>query len=268
MDTDKVFHGSIADLYETYMVPMLFDVYARDMAERLVAFHPRQILETAAGTGALTRALAAALPGEATIEATDLNQPMLDVGQRSLPSPRVSWRQADALALPYPDGAFDAVACQFGVMFFPDRPRAFAEAFRVLRPGGHYLFNVWDRIEANDFAHTIAQAVASCFPQDPPGFVSRVPHGLYETAPLVAELRKAGFTSVAVEAVERSSVVPGPDFAARGLCQGSPLRHEIEARGAGRLDEVTRVAAEALARRFGEGRIEGRMRAYVLTASR
>lgn len=268
MDTDRVFRGSMPDLYEKYMVPMRFDIYAREMAARLGIFRPGRVLETAAGTGAVTRALAESLPAETTIEATDLNQPMLDVAQRLLPSPRVSWRQADAQALPYPDGQFDAVVCQFGVMFFPDRPRAFAEAHRVLRPGGHYLFSVWDRIEMNDFADIVAKAVAEFFPDDPPTFASRVPHGLYETGPVEAELRSAGFNSVAVETVERIGTAPDAHFAATGICQGTPLRHEIEARDASRLDEATQAAADALARRFGEGQIGGRMRAHVLTASR
>jgi ubiquinone/menaquinone biosynthesis C-methylase UbiE len=268
MDTDRVFRGSIPALYEEYLVPVQFETYALEMAARLRELRLGRVLETAAGTGVLTRAMAAALPADVAIEATDLNQPMLDKAARSLSSPRVSWRQADAQALPFPDGRFDAVVCQFGAMFFPDRPLAFFEAWRVLKPGGIFLLSVWDRIEQNEFAEVVVNAVAKLFPEDPPTFTSRVPHSLHDTAPLVAELKAAGFASVAVETVDRTSTAPDARFVAIGKCQGTPLRHEIEARDASRLAEATDAATAALAARFGTGAIRGKLRAYVLTAIR
>jgi len=268
MDSDRVFRGSIPALYEEYLVPVQFETYAQEMAARLHGVPLGRVLETAAGTGVLTRAMAAALPAEVTIEATDLNQPMLDEAARRLSSRRVSWRQADAQDLPFPDGGFDAVLCQFGAMFFPDRPRAFAEARRVLRPGGRYLLSVWDRIEQNEFADVMVNAVARLFPEDPPTFTSRIPHALHDTRPLVAELKAAGFASVAVETVERTSTAPDARFVAIGKCQGTPLRHEIEARDATRLAEATEAAAAAVAARFGDGAIRGKLQAHVLTAIR
>src|SRR5262249_8372511 len=145
LDTDKVFAGSIPEFYDTYMVPVFFEPYAADLAARLAGRPLARVLETAAGTGVVTRALATTLPESVSIVATDLNQPMLDYASARGTTRAVEWRQADAMDLPFPNGTFDAVVCQFGVMFLPDKARAYAEARRVLRPGGVFLFNVSDR---------------------------------------------------------------------------------------------------------------------------
>ena len=161
--SDKVFAGSVPELYERFLVPLIFQPYARELAARAAALAPRRVLETAAGTGVLTRALAAQLPADTHIVATDLNPPMLAEAERRLADPRVAWRQADALALPFDDAGFDVVACQFGVMFFPDKARAFAEARRVLRPGGLFVFNVWDAIATNEFADAVTFAAGAAW---------------------------------------------------------------------------------------------------------
>src|SRR5450432_665365 len=153
--TDTAFAGSIPKLYETLLVPLIFEPYAADLARRLASRTLSRVLEIAAGTGVVTRHLASSLPEHAAIVATDLNQPMLDMASGIGASRPVEWRRADAMQLPFGDGEFDAVVCQFGVMFFPDKPKAFSEARRVLAPGGTLLFNVWDRIEENDFADTV-----------------------------------------------------------------------------------------------------------------
>ena len=155
---DKVFAGSIPKLYETHLVPLIFEPYAADLARRVAACKPSRILEIAAGTGVVTRALARSLPGGVDIVATDLNPGMLEQAAAVGTSRPVQWQQADAMALPFPDASFDTVACQFGVMFFPDKAKAFAEARRVLKPGGTLLFSVWDRIEENEFADVIGRA--------------------------------------------------------------------------------------------------------------
>ena len=163
--TDKLFAGSIPEIYDRYLVPLIFEPYAADLAVRLTAFRPQTVLETAAGTGVLTRAMAAELPAHVRIVATDLNQPMLDHASARLgPDSRISWHQADALALPFADQSFDAVVCQFGVMFFPDRAQGFREARRVLQPAGRFLFNAWDRISENAFAEVVTEALAAAFP--------------------------------------------------------------------------------------------------------
>ena len=260
---DKAFAGSIPALYDRHLGPMLFEPYAADLVRRLGP--AERVLETAAGTGIVTRALVRALP-EAAIVATDLNQPMLDRAAQRLDSPRVAWRPADAGALPFGDGGFDAVVCQFGAMFFPDKPAAFAEARRMLRPGGRFLFSVWDRLAENAVPAAVHEALAALFPDDPPGFMLRSPHGYHDVERIRDDLHAGGFARVAIETVALPGRAPSPADPAVGFCQGSPLRHEIEARAAARLEEVTERVAAAVARRFGTGPIEGKLQAHVVTA--
>jgi ubiquinone/menaquinone biosynthesis C-methylase UbiE len=267
--TDKVFAGSIPELYDRFMVPLIFEPYARDLADRLAKAGPQDLLETAAGTGALTRAVAARLPVSTRITATDLNQPMLDHARTRLSGDsRITWKQADALALPFGEQSFDAVVCQFGVMFFPDRVAGYKEARRVLKSGGHFIFNVWDRISENDFADVVTQALADIFPDDPPRFMARTPHGYHDVDQIRADLKAAGFANASVDVVDARSKAPSARDAAIAYCQGTPLRNEIDARDASRLEEATAKAAEALARRFGTGAVDGRIRALVITAPR
>jgi ubiquinone/menaquinone biosynthesis C-methylase UbiE len=266
--SDKVFSGSIPQIYETLMVPLIFAPYARDLAARIKTLAPRAVLETAAGTGVVTRALAMQLPDDVSITATDLNEPMLAQAQSALPGSRVKWRQADALALPFDAENFDVVACQFGAMFFPDRVKGFAEARRVLKPGGRFVFNVWDRIETNEFADVVTQALATVFASDPPRFMARTPHGYHDKDLIRSDLERADFTDITIEAVEHISPARSPREAAVAYCQGTPLRSEIEARGAPGLEAATDAAADALAQRFGNGAIEGRIRALVISAAR
>src|SRR6266581_7452467 len=265
--TDKLFAGSIPEIYDRFLVPLIFESYARDLAERMARVEPRDVLETAAGTGVLTRAIASRLPAPARIVATDLNQPMLNHAQGQSHDSRITWRQADALALPFEDQKFDVVACQFGAMFFPDKVQGYREARRVLEPGGHFFFNVWDRISENEFADVVTQALAALFPHDPPRFLARTPHGYHDVERIREELTEAGFGNVSLDAVDDKSKASSPRDPAMAYCQGTPLRNEIEARDASRLEEATQKAAEALAQRFGTGAIEGRIRAFVITAT-
>jgi ubiquinone/menaquinone biosynthesis C-methylase UbiE len=268
-DIDKMFAGAIPEVYERFLVPILFEPYAADLARRAAQLQPRQVLETAAGTGVLTRALAALLSASARIVATDLNQPMLDRAAAAQPDGApVATRQADALDLPFGDGSFDVVLCQFGAMFFPDKVRAYAEARRVLKPGGHFLFNVWDGIADNEFADVVTQALAELFGAGAPDFMARTPHGYHDAAKIEQELRAAGFASIVVETLRHTSRAGSARDAAIAFCQGTPIRNEIDARFPGRHEEATRFVADALARRFGNGAITGRMQAHVIAASR
>lgn len=266
--TDKVFAGSIPKLYETHLVPLIFEPYAKDLAQRL-AFRPvKRVLEIAAGTGVVTRALASVLPEGVSIVATDLNQPMLDQARALGTKHPVEWRQADAMRLPFPDAAFDAVVCQFGVMFFPDKPKAFSEARRVLSPGGVFIFNVWDRIEDNEFAGTVTTALASLFPEDPPRFLARIPHGYHDRAAIARDLAQGGFTAPPdIATVTARSHADSPQIPAIAYCQGTPLRSEIETRDASKLGEATDVAAKALARKFGHGAVDGKIQAHIVAIS-
>ncbi len=262
---DKVFAGSIPELYDTYMVPLIFESYATDLARRLAARRPDRVLEIAAGTGVVTRALATALPPSVDIVATDLNQPMLDRASSVGTCRPVEWRQADAMALPFGDGSFDVVVCQFGAMFFPDKSRAFAQARRVLVPGGVLIFSVWDRIEENEFAATVTEALESRFPQDPPRFMARTPHGYCSREVITHDLASAGFTGPPrIETLAARSRAASPRIPAVAFCQGTPLRNEIESRDAAGLAGATALCADAIAERFGTGAVDGKIQAHIV----
>jgi SAM-dependent methyltransferase len=267
--SDKLFAGSIPRLYEEYLVPLIFRAYAEDLSRRVAARPVRRVLEIAAGTGVVTRALASTLPAGVEIVATDLNQAMIDHGQAIGTSRPVTWRQADAMQLPFEDVEFDAVVCQFGVMFFPDKPTAFAEARRVLGPRGAFLFNVWDRIEENEFADTVTAAMATVFPGDPPRFLARTPHGYHDTSAIARDLMQGGFRAAPeIETRAERSRAESPGIPAVAYCQGTPLRNEIEARNASKLAVATDASAQAIARRFGSGAVDGKIQAHIVSVER
>jgi ubiquinone/menaquinone biosynthesis C-methylase UbiE len=264
-ETDKVFAGSIPENYDRHMVPLIFESYARDIAQRVATLAPTAVLETAAGSGVVTRAVAPVLSADASYVVTDLNQPMLDYAktQQGADS-RIRWQKADAQALPFEDAAFDLVCCQFGAMFFPDRPSGYREAKRVLKSDGCFLFNVWDRIEENVFADDVTNALAKLFPNDPPRFLARTPHGYHDTALIRSDLAKAGFSDVAIETVAAQSRAASPRHPVLAYCQGTPLRNEIEARG--NLEAATDYAASAIERRHGSGEVSAKIQAHVILA--
>ena len=268
-DADRVFAGSIPQLYERYLVPLIFEPYAADIASRVALRQPSRVLEVAAGTGVVTRQLASALPPVASIVATDLNQPLLDQAVAAGTTHPVEWLQADAMQLPFPDATFDVVVCQFGVMFFPDKQKAFSEARRVLRPSGCLMFNVWDRIEQNEFADTVTQALESPFFDDPPRFLARVPHGYHDLSVIARDLAGGGFDrSPEFTTVTARSCADSPRIPAMAYCHGTPLRSEIEARGPSSLNVATDIATAAIASRFGSGAVDGKIQAHVITVER
>jgi SAM-dependent methyltransferase len=266
---DASFAGSLPAFYQRYIVPLIFEPYAADLARRLARRPLRRVLEIAAGTGVVTRRLASVLPESVAIVATDLNPAMLEQAAATGTSRPVEWRQADASLLPFADQSFDAVVCQFGAMFFPDKARAFAEVCRVLRPGGLFLFNVWDRIEDNDFADVITKELATLYPDDPPRFLARTPHGYADRAAIERDLLAAGFgRPLEFVTLAEPSRADSADIPALAYCHGTPLRNEIEARDPQGLARATARATEAIRRRFGGGAVEGKVQAHVIAVEK
>jgi ubiquinone/menaquinone biosynthesis C-methylase UbiE len=265
--SDKAFVGSIPDIYDSYLVPLIFHPYAADLAQRAAETAPKQVLETAAGSGVVPRALAPLLAPDARYVVTDLNPPMLDRAKRQQSADaRIVWRQADALSLPFGERAFDVVLCQFGAMFFPDRVAGYREARRVLKPGGRFLCVVWDRIEDNPFSQLVTEAAAEIFPKDPPRFLARTPHGYHDREQIARDVRAAGFSTVEISTVTKEGKAPGPSHPAIGFAQGCPLRLEIEERDATKLEAVTELATEMIAKSYGRGAIAGKIQAIVIEA--
>jgi SAM-dependent methyltransferase len=252
------------DVYDRLLGPTVFRPYAVDLGARAAAAGGRRVLELAAGTGLVTAELVARLP-DAEVTATDLNAAMVELGRERVPGAR--WQQADALDLPFEAGQFDLAVCQFGVMFFPDRPAAFREARRVLTDEGTLLFNVWAAIETHDFGDAVESGLARLFPDDPPRFLSSVPHGYADPDAVVADAKAAGFREATIESVTLTGEAVSASAVAEGFCMGTPLRAQIEARGD--LAAAVDAAAAEVERRLGAGPgpVAGRMTAYVVTAA-
>ena len=263
--SDAVFADSVPELYDRYLVPLIFEQYAREVANRVVPLAPQAVLEVAAGTGAVTRAVAPLLR-ESRIIATDLNKEMLDRAASTTQLPNIEWQVADALELPFDDASFDAVICQFAAMFFPDKIKGFAEARRVLKKGGLFIFSVWDRIEENEFADIVTRSMAEMFPHDPPRFLARTPHGYFDRDRIMSDVRDGGFASPLIDTIPERSRADSPRIPAIAYCEGTPLRNELVARDAARLDEATTVATDALRRAFGAGPVDGKIQAHLITA--
>ena len=264
---DTVFSGSIPHLYDRYMGPAFMAPYARDLADRVSSLRNGTLLETAAGTGIVTEALAQALPG-VTIVATDLNQPMLDHAATKPALSRVQFRQADAMKLPFDRESFDAVVCQFGAMFFSDRPAAFREVFRVLRPGGRFLFNVWERVADNPVVVAALEGLSRRYPDHGPWFLERTPHGYRDPAIIRSDLAAGGFPDCRIETVALKGRAASAKALATGFCQGTPMRAELEAADPTGLEAATAAAAEAIAERFGEGAFETELCALVVETAK
>ncbi|TCB14364.1 methyltransferase domain-containing protein [Rhizobium leguminosarum bv. viciae] len=256
------FEEGVAEFYDSLLVPILFEPYASEMAIVAERLKPGSILEVAAGTGALTRALRVTLYPATEIVATDLSQAMIDVGAPSLTMSRTHWMHADAQNLPFAPSMFDLVVCQFGVMFFPDKLKAYDEAKRVLRSGGRFLFTTWDSLPANDFARCVDECLASLFPSNPPDFLRNLSYSYFDIASIKAQMSSAGFDAISCDRIELTSVAAAHDIAA-AFCQGTPLREEIESRAPARISEIVDEVAEQMESRHGV-RPCGGMSAFVV----
>jgi SAM-dependent methyltransferase len=265
MKTDAIFAGSIPAIYDRYLGPLLFIPYAEDLTVRAAALRPTAILETAAGTGLVAAALQCKIP-DARLTVTDLNQAMLDVAAERIGAGDTLLCPADAQSLPFSDATFDLVVCQFGMMFLPDRIAGYREAARVLKPGGSFLFNVWNSLAENPIPRIITAALAQLFPEHPPQFLARGPHGYSDVGLIRSELTAAGFARSDIHTIVLRSRAQSARDPAIGFCQGSPLRTEIEAHHPDMVQAATDAAEDALNRELGSGPIDVQMSAHVICA--
>jgi ubiquinone/menaquinone biosynthesis C-methylase UbiE len=268
LNTDIKFTGSIPINYERYLRPLIFETYAQDLVQRIKKLKAHTILETAAGTGVVTAAIAKTMAKGDTLLATDLNPAMLEIAKKSFAQTNITFQQADATALPFKDGSFDLVVCQFGVMFFPDKLQGYKEALRVLRKGGTFLFNVWDTLEFNELAAIVNATIAKMFPNNPSHFMQRTPHGYNYIENIKSTLAAAGFVNVTAEKVARRSRAASALEPAIGYCQGTPMRSEIESRDPTKLQLATDLSAQAIAAKFGEGAIDAGIQAIIFSGTK
>ena len=245
------FVGSIPEYYDSGLGPRIFFDYADDLANRVAKLKPRSVLELAAGTGIVTRRLRDALPDHCQLLASDLNAPMLEVAREKFdPEESVIFETVDATKLEFDDELFDTVTCQFGVMFFPDKERSYSEVFRVLKPGGHYVFNVWGSWEKNPYAELVHEVIAEFFPDDPPGFY-RVPFGYHDIDVIRESVLASGFNQVEIEHVDITSAIPSAKNFAQGIVFGNPVFDEIIERD-GDPEEVRNAVTRAIENSLGD----------------
>ena len=262
------FIGTIPQHYDRHLGPLLFHPYADDLAERLPVSPGLRVLEIACGTGIVTERLLRRLAGHGTLVATDLNDAMIAHARtRIRENPALEWRQADGMSLPFPDRAFDAAVCEFGLMFFPDKARGVREAFRVLRPGGTYLFNVWDRIERNPVARIAHETFRTFFPDDPPQFY-QTPFNLHDTAAVRSLLDAAGFVDAEGVRVEQAGRSASAMEAAIGLVEGNPVYHAIMERRPEALADIEAALARQITAELGDHPVRSPLSAFVYSARR
>jgi SAM-dependent methyltransferase len=235
------FSGTVPANYDRYLGPALFEPYAADLAARIPAGHRVRVLELACGTGRVTRRLRESLPASAELVATDLNEPMLDYARTVVTDQGITWRPADAQDLPFDDGSFDVVVCQFGLMFLPDKARGLGEARRVLVPGGVLIASVWESVAEHPHARAIQAALEELFPDAPPTFLA-VPHGYNDPERIRADFAAAGWDDPRIELVRLEGESPSARDLAIGFASGSPLTHELAERGADPSEVALRLA--------------------------
>ena len=264
-DRNVEFTGSIPIAYDRYLGPMLFEPYAADLADRLSSLPMAAVLEVAAGTGILTARLRRAMPATAVLTATDLNEPMLDFARTKMPGLGITWQPADAQALPFPDTSFDIVACQFGIMFFPDKARAFHEARRVLTPHGHFAFNVWLSLADNPVGRIAHDTIGQFFSSDPPTFY-KMPFGFHDESLIRQLLQAADFDVVSCDRVALEARSPSALDAARGLVTGNPILLAVTERASAPTEEIIRAVAASLSAEGGTAPFRLPMQALVVLA--
>lgn len=267
-DQNSEFQGSIPEIYDRHLAPVVMGGYAEDLAGRVLVPDDARVLELAAGTGVSTRRLRDALPASATLIATDLNDPMLDVARKKFtPSENIEFRPADATSLPFEDAEFDAVTCQFGVMFFPDKPAAFAEVARVLKPGGTFAFNVWDALERNSLTGATSKIILGFLPEGTPNFYD-IPFGFHDQDVIRALLEDAGFTDIELDVQQREAVAESAAHAAYGFVKGNPVILEIRNHPEIDEDAVVDAVAATLREVGGDNPMRINMQAIIVTARR
>ena len=258
--------GDVAIAYDRDLGHVLFEHYAADIARRATERPVRHMLEIAAGTGIVSRQLRNALPKDALLTAIDISDSMMDVARtKFLPHEQVTFQIADATALPFDNEAFEAVVCQFAVMFF-DKDAAFREVHRTLKPGGRYLFSVWDSRRYNPFASLTFEVMKQFFPSNPPRFLED-PVSCFEIDPIKETLIRSGFGRIVISVQPREyDIMDVPAFA-RGIIF-CPIIEEIRERGGVDPERIVEALAEAMTREYGYNPTRYPMQAILFEAEK
>lgn len=266
MASTSAFSGSVPANYETYLGPLFFEPYALDLVARIKG-HPQQVLELACGTGRVTKHLMAKLGSGAKLVATDLNEAMLSTAKAIIHDERIEWRAADAQNLPFQNEGFDLIVCQYGVMFFPDKPKAFAEAARVLKRGGVYLFNTWDHLRHNHLSKHAQEVLEKLFPSNPPPFLTKGPYSYFNQKQIKQDLHGAGFSEIEIETVALTGTATTAEEAANGMIDGTPISGYLAEQNAP-ASAVKEELKTVLIDHYGGRNLQLPMQAFVCSATK
>lgn len=268
MATITSFSGNVPKHYETYLGPLFFEPYAVDLVERIEVSEPlNNVLEIACGTGRVTKHLATTLPSAANLVATDLNNDMLAIAKQVVTDRELTWQVADAHDLPFGDCSFDLVVCQYGVMFFGDKPKAFAEINRILRPGGVFLFNTWHQLQYNALSQMAQTVLEQVHPTDPPKFLEKGPYSFYDQSAIQQLVEEAGFSIGTIELVAKTGIASTADDAINGILEGTPNYVYMMERNISVPLVKDRLKA-SLVKHYGETDLQLPMQAFVVKAIR
>jgi ubiquinone/menaquinone biosynthesis C-methylase UbiE len=268
MSSPVAFLGTVPTNYDRYLGPFLFEPYAIDLVKRMYIEDKDQVLELACGTGRVTAHLKNALHNKGSLVATDLNNDMILMAKERLPDKNIKWKVADAQDLPFKDYSFNWVVCQFGVMFFPDKSKAFAEAFRVLKPEGKFLFNTWDSVDFNPGTYLIQKAMIDVFKDDAPDFIQKGPFSYYNSDEIREDLQQAGFTRIIIEKVPMVGRTDSIDDMINGYLKGTPLAAYLSEKDIGLQKELAKQIRIQLSTYYGESDLEIPMQALICKASK
>ena len=262
MASITAFTGNVPLNYETYLGPLFFEPYAQDLADRLPNNKYGKILELACGTGRVTKYLVQKLREDGTLVATDLNEAMLSIGREKVADPRIQWSRVDAHELPYDEESIELIVCQFGVMFFQDRPEAFKEAFRVLKSGETFLFNTWDHIRHNTLTEVTRKVMDQIFPNDPAPFLTKGPFSFFDKEQIHQLLADTGFRDITIDTVRITSTATSVQDCLNGIVDGTPIAAYLQERNTP-AEEVKEKVAAALEVYKGNGVLNLPMQAHV-----
>jgi len=263
MEKTSAFAGTIPANYEKYLGPFLFEPYALDLVSRLQDKKYNDILEIACGTGRVTKHLTSSVKYD-TLTATDLNPDMISVAKEKANDSSIKWMQADAQELPFDDNSFDLVVIQFGVMFFPDKPKGLSEAYRVLRPGGKLIFNTWDKTENVPGIYEGRNVIESYFEGNPPKFYS-IPFSMHDEKELKELPINAGFKDVKVSLVKKEGYSPSTSDLATGIVEGNPIYLAITEKDPSLVDKIKDHVSEVLKEKYGDS-IRVPLQAWIVEA--
>lgn len=260
-----IFTGSIPKNYDEYLGPMFFEPYALEIASRVEPSTVTSALELGCGTGRVTRQLRKVLPDNSSFISSDISPDMLAIAKEKLKGLNIDWRIINAQELPFNDNSIDLIVCSFGYMFVPDKAKAFAEAYRILRPGGTLLFATWGKLEDNEASYVFRSTLKKYFGDSLPESYG-LPTSMHDPAPIKVSLQQVGFSKVKCEVVDKESVCATSKRAAEGMTIGGSLYNEIMNRNPAWLSEIQSTVEKELSEKYGAAPMVASMRAVVSQA--